>query len=979
MNPDQVGRSEWIETFRSRSRRDLHSGWRRSGAAQAGFFLNESWGATHRPDWAKRGLLIWPRGRQWLRLEQRLSWPDGWSASDSCRARLVLSWWAEQMRLWVDGVLVHEGDLFDTACRWPLPQRCRQGAALDLVLELCSPLHDDGALISSHLDLEPQTAGLDPEGTLLPAALELHLAMDRDLPPHWADLDPSSAGAQAAVAAHLLQAEPPRGSLHWLGHAHLDLAWLWPVADTWQAAERTFRSALALMRRWPELRFAHSTPALYAWVEQHRPALFAEIQVASRAGRWEPINGPWVETDCVLVSTASLWNQFVLGQDDSRRRFPEWTHELAWLPDSFGFAAGLPAVAAATGVRWFCTHKLAWNADNPFPHRLFRWRARGRAELRSLMLPPIGRRADPLEMLNEQRAWHQNTGLEAALWIPGVGDHGGGPTEELLEQIELWEGHAAALPTRAGTVREFLTELEQGDQTWPVWRDELFLELHRGCATSRPDQKRHNRTLERLLREADVVSALLAIAGRDSGSSDWRPLLFQQFHDILPGTSIPEVFDQAETVWRSARRQARQERDRRLARLPRPENTAAVWSWWGLQPLASWSPLVRLPAVSWLADAVSLPQQNAAAGGTWVQLPRQHGICSVPLRREPDLTSCAAQPRQPVVIRSLGAGAWRVGNGLIELDVSSAGLLALRDRDGRNQLSSSLQLERYRDRGEFWDAWDLAADYRSQPLGVLCTDSLEWLDQGPLVAHLVLRRQLGASCMRLDLRLKADTPWLELICGIDWRQTHELLRLELPLATPAVRIAADTSGGVVERPAAPMTAREQARWEVPVISWFASQSAAPGGGMAVLLDGPQGVDWSSDRLGISLLRGPTWPDPSADQGWHRQRLALMPFAGSWSDAGVSQAAIAFREPGWCADLPAEQRQWFPSLPFPLTPVGLERHADGCMLKLLNSGSARCRWTPGAGWRVRREADSIAASAVVITPGELVSLVVDQSS
>ena len=149
--------------------------------------------------------------------------------------------------------------------------------------------------------------------------------------------------------------------------------------------------------------------------------------------------------------------------------------------------------------------------------------------------------------------------------------------------------------------------------------------------------------------------------------------------------------------------------------------------------------------------------------------------------------------------------------------------------------------------------------------------------------------------------------------------------------------------------------------------------------MAVLLDGPQGVDWSSGRLGISLLRGPTWPDPSADQGWHRQRLALMPFAGSWSDAGVPQAAIAFREPGWCADLSAEQRQWFPSLPLQLTPVAMERHAAACLLKLLNAGSARCRWTPGSGWKVRREADSSAADAVVIAPGELVSLVIDQSS
>ena len=742
---------------------------------------------------------------------------------------------------------------------------------------------------------------------------------------------------------------PQRGALHWLGHAHLDLAWLWPVADTWQAAERTFRSALALMRRWPELRFAHSTPALYAWMEQHRPALFAEIQAASRAGRWEPINGPWVETDCVLVNTASLWNQFAVGQDDSRRRFPEWAHELAWLPDSFGFAAGLPAVAAASRCA-LVLHPQAGLECGEFlsPIALFRWRGRGRSELRSLMLPPIGRRADPVEMLGEQRAWHQATGLEAALWIPGVGDHGGGPTDELLEQIALWDEQAAALPTRAGTVREFLDELERGDQGWPVWRDELFLELHRGCATSRPDQKRHNRTLERLLREAETASALLASTGRESGSSDWRPLLFQQFHDILPGTSIPEVFEQAEPVWRSARRQARQERDRRLARLPRPKSTAEEWSWWGLQPLASWSPLVRLPAGSWSVDAAPLPQQAAAVGGTWVQLPRQHGSCSVPLRREPGLASCAVEPRQPVVVTSLGSGAWRLGNGLLDVDVSAAGLLALRDRDRREQLSAPLQLERYRDHGEFWDAWDLAADYRSQPLGVVSMESLEWLDQGPLVAHLVLRRRLGASCMRLDLRLKADTPWLELICSIDWRQTHELLRLELPLTTAAARIAADTSGGVIERPAVTMTAREQARWEVPVISWFASQSAAPGGGMAVLLDGPQGVDWSSDRLGVSLLRGPTWPDPSADQGCHRQRLALMPFSGSWSDAGVPQAALAFREPGACAAFPALLRQWFPALPLQLTPVVLQRHDDGCLLKLINAGSARCRWTPGGG-------------------------------
>ena len=176
------------------------------------------------------------------------------------------------------------------------------------------------------------------------------------------------------------------------------------------------------------------------------------------------------------------------------------------------------------------------------------------------MLPPIGRRADPVEMLGEQREWHQATGLETALWIPGVGDHGGGPTEELLEQIELWDGQAASLPTRAGTVREFLTELEQDDQAWPRGVMSSFWSCPRRYQSARPEAPQPNAGAA--LREADAASALLAIAGRDSGSSDWRPLLFQQFHDILPGTRSRRYLTGG-TGWRSARRQAR-ERDRRL-------------------------------------------------------------------------------------------------------------------------------------------------------------------------------------------------------------------------------------------------------------------------------------------------------------------------------------------------------------------------------------------------------------------------------
>jgi alpha-mannosidase len=247
-------------------------------------------------------------------------------------------------------------------------------------------------------------------------------------------------------------------------------------------------------------------------------------------------------------------------------------------------------VAAATGVRWFCTHKLAWNATNPFPHRLFRWRSRCGAELLALMSAPIGTDGDPVAIERYRLQWQAASGCLDALWLPGVGDHGGGPTAEMLEQLALWQGQPAAAPQRHGSLRSFLADLEPLAGQLPVWRDELYLELHRGCPTSRPDQKRHNRTLERLLREAELVRALqdppthrqavpegLAppppadsakrrtkspspssapvnpIRSADPDPIDWRPLLFQQFHDILPGTSIPEVFEQAESQWRAAR------------------------------------------------------------------------------------------------------------------------------------------------------------------------------------------------------------------------------------------------------------------------------------------------------------------------------------------------------------------------------------------------------------------------------------------
>ncbi|MEB3254767.1 MAG: glycoside hydrolase family 38 C-terminal domain-containing protein [Synechococcaceae cyanobacterium] len=952
--------------------------------------LSDPWGGRHRPDWAARGLIIWPRGGVERILWLRTLCPEPWRALGPAvaYARLVLRWWADAAELRVDGRPVLAGDLFDTACRWPLPERWWAGEPLELELRLRSPLHDDGALIHSRIELEPRDPA-DPHNLLAPTRQRLRALR--------ADRDPSGA--------------PADGRVRVLGHAHLDLAWLWPVADTWQAAERTFRSTLALMERFPELHFGHSTPALYAWLEQQRPALFAAIRAAMRAGRWEPLNGPWVETDCVLVGTASLLRQFQEGQQYSRRTFPEWSHRLAWLPDSFGFAAGLPAVAAATDVRWFCTHKLAWNASHPFPHRLFRWRSPCGAELLALMTAPIGTDGDPLAIEEERLAWQSATGTAELLWLPGVGDHGGGPTAAMLEQLALWSTQPEAAPQSHGTLRQHLESLEPLAASLPVWRDELYLELHRGCATSRPDQKRHNRTLERLLREAELAIALAPAAGVSPATApngvdpaapvDWRPLLFQQFHDILPGTSIPEVFEQAEPQWRAARRRACRQRDGALQRLAAAclGVPAADGSWWlaQLQPLPPAPRLLRLPAGRWgLAGPGDgppqpLPGQPAAGGGQWLQLPPLAGVALRRLERLPQPVGAGAaasvpaalpEPFDPVRVRpdpeaeAGGAGAprrWRLENGQLAVRIGPEGVEQLWDSDGRPCLAAPLAWRRWADRGEFWDAWDLAADHRAHPLPWSWEGEPLWRETGPLCARFLWRGRCGASRLWLEGRLQAGSPCLELRLGVDWRQRHELLRLELPLARPALRWAADTPGGVIERPAAALLGREQARWEVAAVSWLASV-AAGGGGLAVLLDGPQGVSGDPERLGVSLLRAPTWPDPGADNGWQRQHLALMPCPRGWRPDGVVAAAQRLREPLWCrpvrpmAGAAASLRErpllpLLPPLPDDLQLLSLRREpqpqaANALLLAVQNLGPRRRRLELPPGWRLLARVDGL---------------------
>jgi alpha-mannosidase len=396
--------------------------------------------------------------------------------------------------------------------------------------------------------------------------------------------------------------------------------------------------------------------------------------------------------------------------------------------------------------------------------------------------------------------------------------------------------------------------------------------------------------------------------------------------------------------------------------------------WWlvQLQPQPAGFHTLRLPAGHWqLAvegprPAAGVPQQPAPGGGVWVQLPRPAGLAAQGLWRSTAAApSAAAAVRQPVqLIPQQGEGTpqrWRLQNGLLSAELGAEGVLQLWDAAGQPQLAGPLQWCRWRDHGEFWDAWDIASDYRDHPLPLQWEGRPELAEQGPLCTRLVWRGRCGRSALRLDVQLRAASPWLELQLQVDWRQRHELLRLEIPLAQPAVRVAADTAGGVLERPARPANPRERARWEVPVVSWMASQAAPGASGLAVLLDGPQGISGEAQRLGVSLLRAPTWPDPSADNGLQRLRLALMPCRQGWRHQAVPQAARCFREPPWLRPAQAAVVPELPAAgPFGGAAVQLialrPLEASGAMgitLHNLSPQRQRLRWPEG--WQVQVDA------------------------
>ncbi|MBW4464944.1 MAG: alpha-mannosidase [Pegethrix bostrychoides GSE-TBD4-15B] len=934
-----------IRRLRQLNQQDIQANWRgyqgNLSAAQAatGWQL---WGKLT-PDGNNQ--IVWPKGRKVLWLGQRLLVPHNLQGYylQGLLLRLGLNWWANAAQVYVNGRLVQEGDLFDNNVRLLLSPAVKIGNAIDILLRLESPGHANGALVRAVCLYELASQAVNPTAEPAFVADEVNV-LQEFLNAHAPDQLKSVAAALAKLPWSVLSvtdrasfdrglvklrdelkplgAIPKARQMQLVGHAHLDMAWLWPVRETWQVAERTFRSVLSLQQDFPELTFAHTSPALYAWIEQNRPDLFAQIQAKVKAGSWDVSIGPtWIEPEMNLGNGETIARHLLYGQRYLQQKFGK-TGTAAWLPDTFGFNWQLPQLLQQGGVEFFVTQKLRWNDTTKFPYALHQWQAPDGTALTSVHSAPIGEGIDPVKMARYSCDWEQNTGLPTALWLPGVGDHGGGPTRDMLELARRWQQSPFFPRLQFSSAEAYLKSLPQ-TASLPVWDSELYLEFHRGCYINRGDQKQFNRRCEDTLFEAELFASLRTLfTGTAYPKAEleaaWKKVLFNQFHDILPGTSIPEAFVDANRDWQAAldtawntRQQAMQGLIAQVNLPPAPHPQARLVA--VFNPL-SWprSELVTVSAQQtqderacfWQIrdlngqEIASQPHCWREGGKTYCQIFfRAENIPAIGYRCFWLLPRSSGNPVPPVPSSGFALENTRLR---VTVDPATGNLSGLFDKLYRRDLlsASSNQLQAFRDQGQYWDAWNIDPKYAQFPLPASQLTQIFYEDKGSLTTRIRVIRKIGQSTFNQLYVLDQGSEILKIETQVDWRERHVLVKAAFNFNINANFASYEIPCGVIQRPTRPQTEAEKAKWEVSALRWADLSDTASNDsyGISILSDYKQGYDAKPAQIRLSLLRGSEWPDPNSDLGQHQFTYALYPHDRNWKAAQTPRRGYEVNQP-----------------------------------------------------------------------------------
>ena len=731
------------------------------------------------------------------------------------------------------------------------------------------------------------------------------------------ELSTQAEAARSAIAP-LLATTPGDTvpTMHLVGHAHIDHAWLWPIWETERKAARTFANMARLAEEFEEFVFIQSQPAQLEIIEREYPAVFAAVKRAYQRGQWEPNGGMWVEADCNVPSGESLIRQFLVGKQASQRMLG-YEGDTLWLPDVFGYAAALPQILAGCEIDYFVTSKINWNDTTRFPYDTFVWRGIDGTGVKTHFITTRNNGYNGRVNVDELwDAWHhlQHKDLHGQLVKPiGEGDGGGGTLRADLESARRLSALEGAPQVRWTRVSDALGKLFAEASELPEWRGELYLELHRGTYTTQARTKRYNRMLEFRLRELEALYTLLAAiapAGappypRQELTACWKMLLTNQFHDIIPGSSIRAVYEDAERWYREIEEQTESliaGTGPAFAKLAGNNDLTHValntFSWERHTvipvPVADDQPAPTRAELD--GDSVPVQVARDVAGRTVARIAGKLPALAIrSLRLSADTQAATTQPEPPFSIQDevLTTPFYR-----IEFDAAGR-IMSLVDREhGTEFVTADAAFNSFVSAEDLpikWDAWDIDADWERSAVQETRLQETPVVSIGPVFAQLRQRYAIGrASTLTQDIYVYATSRRIDFDTQVEWHEDHRLLKVAFPANVTTNQVRCEVQYGHLMRNTHANRPADQAQFEFAAQKWIAVEET--GRGVALLNDCKYGHDVNGSTMRLTLLRSPKAPDPQADMGTHRFCYAILPFVGAFSVESVVRQAYDLNNP-----------------------------------------------------------------------------------
>jgi alpha-mannosidase len=716
-----------------------------------------------------------------------------------------------------------------------------------------------------------------------------------------------------------LQGDLKRYNILLTGQSHMDMAWLWPWSETTETVRNTYRSVLLLMKRNPEFTYTQSQVATYEWMEQKYPDIFNEIKQRVKEGRWELAGGMWVEPDLNMPDGESLVRQLLVGKRYFQEKFGVDVR-VGWNPDTFGYNWQMPQIYKKSGIDYFMTIKLLGN-ETKFPHRLFWWQSPDGSKVLTYFPNEGFSDTNGASMASTYRDVAPESGTKEIMYIYGVGDHGGGPTQVEIDRAKRLEDSALFPNLKFSTALPFFEDIQRNAQNLniPVWNDELYYENHRGVFTTQAHIKRYNRKSEVLLANAEKFSAVAQLFGRPYPQKElnesWKKVLFNQFHDILPGSSIPVVYLEATRDYRQVESTVGGILNDSLGQLAARINTHGQ----GI-------PLVVFNSLSWprseVAEAeVAFPEltrdftvtdsQGKAVLHQVVGRDDQvrkikflflaqdvpsFGYKTFRVIPGPPSPSAAVPPDSLKV----DAQALTLENEFLKVKVGAAsGLIeSLYDKaNAREAFDPSHRgnlLQTFVDKSRGWEAWNIPADFEKVKWDVSTAESVQVVETGPLRAVIRVVKKFQNSRFTQDIILYPGIPRVDCAMQVDWHEKNIMLKVAFPISVSSRTASYEIPFGAIRRPTTRETPTEKARFEVPALHW--ADLSDDHYGVSILNESKYGYDTKDNVMRLTLLRSPAWPDPHADEGAQQFTYSIYPHKGGWEQAETVRRGYEFNVP-----------------------------------------------------------------------------------